>query len=88
MTSIVDALEDAQLVVRRRHPTGRRATLIELSPDRAREAEQGLGARIGAMSEIFADLSPAERSQFSSVLSKLTRAIKIRQGGCERGGGH
>jgi len=82
MTAIVDALEDAHLVVRRRHPTDRRATLIELSPEGAREAEQELGPRIGAMSEIFADLSPAEREQFSSVLGKLTRAINDRQGGC------
>jgi DNA-binding MarR family transcriptional regulator len=82
MTAIVDALEDAHLVVRRRHPTDRRATVIELSPEGAREAEQELGARIGAMSEIFADLSPAERTQFSSILSKLTGAIKDRQGGC------
>ena len=82
MTAIVDALEDARLVVRRRHPTDRRATLIELSPEGAREAEQELGPRIGAMSEIFADLSLAERQQFSSVLSKLSRAIKDRQDGC------
>lgn len=82
MTAIVDALEDAHLVVRRRHPTDRRATLIELSPEGAREAEQELGPRIGAMSEIFADLSPAEREQLSSVLSKLTRAINDRQGRC------
>ena len=79
MTAIVDALEEARLVVRRRHPTDRRATLIELSPEGAREAEQELGARIDAMSEIFADLSPAEREQFSSVLSKLASAIKARQ---------
>jgi DNA-binding MarR family transcriptional regulator len=82
MTAIVDALEDAHLVVRRRHPTDRRATLIELSPEGAREAEQALGPRISAMSEIFADLSPAERSQFSAILGKLARAIKGRQGGC------
>ena len=82
MTAIVDALEDARLVVRRRHPTDRRATVIELSPEGAREAERELGPRIGAMSEIFGDLSPAERQQFSFVLSKLTRAIKDRQGGC------
>jgi DNA-binding MarR family transcriptional regulator len=82
MTAIVDALEEAQLVVRRRHPTDRRATVIELSPEGAREAEQELGPRIGAMSEIFADLSPAERRQFSSILSKLTGAIRDRQGRC------
>jgi DNA-binding MarR family transcriptional regulator len=82
MTAIVDDLEEAHLVVRRRHPTDRRATVVELSPEGAREAEQELGPRIGAMSEIFADLSPAERRQFSSILSKLTRAIEGRQGGC------
>jgi DNA-binding MarR family transcriptional regulator len=82
MTAIVDALEDAHLVVRRRHPTDRRATIIELSPEGAREAEQELGPRLGAISEIFADLSPDERRQFSSVLSKLSRAINDRQGRC------
>jgi DNA-binding MarR family transcriptional regulator len=81
MTAIVDALEEAHLVVRRRHPTDRRATLIELSPEGAREAED-LGPRIDALSEIFADLSPAEREQFSSVLSKLRRAIRDREAGC------
>ena len=43
MTAMVDALEDAHLVIRRPHPTDRRATLVELSPDGVREAEQGLG---------------------------------------------
>jgi DNA-binding MarR family transcriptional regulator len=82
MTAIVDALEDAHLVVRRRHPTDRRATVIELSAEGAREAEQQLGPRIGAMSEIFADLSPAERTQFSAIVGKLMHAIKDRQGRC------
>jgi len=82
MTAIVDALEEAHLVVRRRHPTDRRATIIELSSEGAREAEQELAPRIDAMSEIFADLSPAERTQFSAFLSKLTRAIRDRQRRC------
>jgi DNA-binding MarR family transcriptional regulator len=83
MTALVDALEEAQLVVRRPHPTDRRATLIELSPDGAREAEEGLGPRLSAMSEIFAGLSAAEREQFSAAMTKLIRAIRERQGdGC------
>jgi DNA-binding MarR family transcriptional regulator len=81
MTAIVDALEDAHLVVRRRHPSDRRATIVELSAQGAREAEE-LGPRIDAMSEIFAALSDTERRQFSSVLAKLTRAIQDRQGPC------
>jgi DNA-binding MarR family transcriptional regulator len=82
MTAIVDALEDARLVVRRPHPTDRRATLIELSPDGAREAQEGLGPRLSALSEIFAGLSAAEQEQFSATMRKLTRAIRDRQPGC------
>lgn len=82
MTAIVDALEEAQLVVRRPHPTDRRATLIELSPEGAREAEEGLGPRFEVISEIFANLSPPERDHFSAVLTKLMRAMNERQGEC------
>jgi DNA-binding MarR family transcriptional regulator len=82
MTAIVDALEDAQLVVRRPHPTDRRATLVELSPKGVREADEGLGPRFDVMSEIFAGLSPAEREQFSALMTKVMRAIKERQGEC------
>jgi DNA-binding MarR family transcriptional regulator len=82
MTAMVDALEDAHLVVRRPHPTDRRATLIELSPDGVREAQQELGPRLDAMAEIFAGLSPAERQHFSGVMSKLMRAIRDRQRAC------
>ena len=82
MTAIVDALEEAHLVVRRPHPTDRRATLIELSPEGTREAAEGLGPRLNAMSEIFAGLSAAEREQFSAAMTKLMRAIRERQDEC------
>ncbi len=82
MTAMVDALEQADLVVRRPHPTDRRATLIELSPAGARESAQELGPRLDAMSEIFSDLSQAEREQFSGVLTKLMQAIKDRLPQC------
>ena len=59
MTAMVDALEDAQLVVRRPHPTDRRATLVELSASGAREAEQALEPRLDAMAELFEGFSPA-----------------------------
>lgn len=82
MTAIVDALEEAHLVVRRPHPTDRRATLIELSPEGARVAEEGLGPRFEVISEIFANLSPPEEDQFSAVMAKLMRAMNERQGEC------
>jgi DNA-binding MarR family transcriptional regulator len=82
MTAMIDALEEARLVVRRPHPTDRRATLIELSPEGAREAAQEIGPRLDAMSEIFAGLSSAEREQFSAILTKLMLAMRDREHEC------
>ncbi|MGI8446834.1 MAG: MarR family winged helix-turn-helix transcriptional regulator [Streptosporangiaceae bacterium] len=80
MTAMVDALEDAQLVVRRPHPTDRRATLVELSPDGAREAEQALEPRLDAMAELFEGFSAAEQQAFADALARLGRAMQARQG--------
>ena len=76
MTALVDALEEARLVVRRPHPSDRRATLIELSPAGVREAEQSLGDQLDALSAIFAELSPAEREQFAVAMARLIKAMK------------
>lgn len=77
MTALVDALEQAQLVVRRAHPTDRRATLIELSGTGAQAAEQALEPRLDAMAELFASLSAAEREQFGALIVKLTQAMEL-----------
>jgi len=79
MTAMVDALEDAHLVVRRPHPTDRRATLVELSPAGALEAEQALAPRLDAVAELFEVLSPGEQQQFFAALSRLGEAIAARQ---------
>jgi len=82
MTAIVDALQQAGLVERRPHPTDRRATLIELSPQGARAAAQSIGPQLDAIAEIFAEFSPAELEQFSALLAKLTSAITAHEGNC------
>ena len=82
MTAMVDALENAQFVVRRPHPTDRRATLVELSAAGAREAEQALEPRLDAMAELFEDFSAAEQQAFADVLARLGRAIQARQDAC------
>ncbi len=79
MTAIVDAMEEAGLVVRRPHPTDRRATLIELSADGVQAAAQAIGPQLDAISEIFAGLTPIEREQFSAVMGKLMQAMKDRE---------
>jgi DNA-binding MarR family transcriptional regulator len=82
MTAMVDALEDARLVVRRPHPTDRRATLVELSPSGAREAEQALAPRLDAVAELFGEFSPAEQQQFFAALIRLGEAMRTRQENC------
>lgn len=79
MTAMVDALEDADLVVRRPHPTDRRATVIELSAAGRREAEEELVSRLDSMSEVFTGLSAGEQAQFSAILTKLSRAMRPRR---------
>jgi DNA-binding MarR family transcriptional regulator len=76
MTAMVDALEEAHLVVRRPHPTDRRATLVELSREGAEEAERALGSRLDAMAELFAGLSPGEQEQFLRTLDRLIEAME------------
>jgi len=82
MTAIVDAMELAGLVVRRPHPTDRRATLIELSPAGERAATLAIGPQLDAISEIFAVLSPVEREHFSAVMTTLMKAMKDREQQC------
>ena len=82
MTAMVDALEDAQLVVRRPHPTDRRATLVELSPSGALEAEQALEPRLDAMAELFEGFSAAEQQAFADALARLGQAMQDRQDSC------
>jgi DNA-binding MarR family transcriptional regulator len=82
MTAMVDALEDAHLVVRRPHPTDRRATLVELSPDGAREAEEALGPRLDAMAELFRGLTEEEQQAFATMLARLGKAMQPPQEAC------
>ena len=79
MTAMVDALEDAQLVVRRPHPTDRRATLVELSPAGARQAEDALGPRLDAIAELFEGFSAADQQAFATALYRLGVAMRARQ---------
>jgi DNA-binding MarR family transcriptional regulator len=72
VTNAVDRLEEARLVVRRPHPTDRRATLVELTKDGAALAERATGA---LNSEVFADpgLSPASVTSLVAVLRRMRR---------------
>jgi DNA-binding MarR family transcriptional regulator len=78
MTALVDALEDEKLVARRRHPTDRRATVVELTATGCDAADAVLGPSIDAMAELFDDLTPDERDQLAGLVGKLLAALRDR----------
>jgi DNA-binding MarR family transcriptional regulator len=75
MTALVDALEDARLVVRRPHPGDRRATLIELTPGGIGTAETSLEPGLDAMAELFDQLSLPDQQHYLNVLGQLLEAM-------------
>jgi DNA-binding MarR family transcriptional regulator len=72
VTNAVDRLEEAGLVVRRPHPTDRRATLVELTKQGAALAERATAA---LNSEVFAEpgLSPSSVASLVAVLRRMRR---------------
>jgi|SRR5579883_2950563 len=79
VTALVDALEEEGLVRRADHPTDRRATIIELTPE-----GQGYGCRMAAggqfdgIAELFRDLSPADRRELLRLLGLMQDGLARR----------
>lgn len=76
MTALVDGLEGDELVVRRPHPSDRRAIVVELTAAGGEAADAVLSPRITAMGELFDVLSDHEREQFSTLLRRLRDAMR------------
>jgi DNA-binding MarR family transcriptional regulator len=85
MTALVDALEEARLVVRRPHPGDRRATLIDLTPGGTGAAETTLGPGLDAMSELFDRLSLEDQQHYLKVLDQLLDAMDGSAAGLQDG---
>lgn len=71
VTALVDSLENDGLVVRRRHPTDRRATVIELSDKVMTELSPRCTEYKEQVAELFSDLSDQECKTFVKTLEKL-----------------
>jgi DNA-binding MarR family transcriptional regulator len=82
MTALVDALEGERLVRRVAHPTDRRATLIELTPQGYDAAEESLEPRLKELGDLFDDLSPTEQSRLATILAKLVDGLRQRSQRC------
>jgi DNA-binding MarR family transcriptional regulator len=80
VTKLVDALEADGLVHRKAVARDRRATLVELSPQGAAQAQalfyQGMEAAVA----LFEELSPADREQLARLLRQLLAGLQRR--GC------
>jgi DNA-binding MarR family transcriptional regulator len=75
VTGLVDALETSGLVVRRPHPTDRRATLVELTGDGARMAGEMARGKAELATGLFAGLSTREVEQFTATLGRVIERL-------------
>jgi DNA-binding MarR family transcriptional regulator len=82
MTALVDGLEGERLVRRVAHPTDRRATLIELTPQGDDAAEESLEPRLKQLGDLFDDLSTTEQKRLAATLEKLVAGLRQRSQRC------
>ncbi len=71
MVILLDDLEEKSLVIRRRDPADRRAYLVSLTDTGRDVLAQATAAARRTNDEVFAPLSPEERAQLHSLLSRL-----------------
>lgn len=71
LVALIDQLEDAKLVARRRDPEDRRRHRIELRAAGVRRLEQAMRAAAEAERELLSPLSDSERVQLRSYLERL-----------------
>jgi DNA-binding MarR family transcriptional regulator len=76
ITALIDSLESDDLVVRRAHPTDRRATVIELSQKAKAELGLGCTAYKDRVADLFSDLSDSECKEFTRTLEKLWNRLQ------------
>ncbi|MFG1826821.1 MarR family winged helix-turn-helix transcriptional regulator [Microbispora bryophytorum] len=73
VVTVVDGLEQARLVERRRSPADRRAYLLTLTPDGVRAGEQGHGLVSGAEAELLGALGEDERRTLTELLGRAVQ---------------
>lgn len=71
VTGLVDALEAAELVARRPHPTDRRATLVTLTEQGSRAAAAWETEYRKLAAALFGDLAPADLGSFLTTLERV-----------------
>lgn len=75
VTALVDALEKDGMVRRRHHPTDRRATIVELTPQSEKFLTVNCSAFKERVSEIFSVFSQEEQEQFLEFLFRMRKVL-------------
>ncbi len=76
VTELVDALEADRLVVRRPHPTDRRARLVALTRRGKAAAAQMRSEREGFARLLFGDVEPTELEGLVAVLDRVIARLE------------
>lgn len=71
-TKLLDRLERAGHVVRRPHPTDRRAVTVEITPETHREVRRTMGLQHARRFEVVRSLSPDDRDTVTRFLRDLS----------------
>jgi DNA-binding MarR family transcriptional regulator len=78
VTKLVDALEEEGLLRRKPHPTDRRATLIELTPEGEKTVSQEFAQHVAAGAELFEALSEDEQRELLRLMDLLYEDLRRR----------
>lgn len=71
VTKMLDRLEKAKHITRRRHPSDRRAVVIAVTPSTHADAKATIGRRHARRFDVAAELTPEEREVVIRFLSSL-----------------
>jgi DNA-binding MarR family transcriptional regulator len=77
-TKLLDRLESSGHVVRRPHPTDRRAVTVEITPETHREVRRTMGLQHARRFEVARSLSPQERATVTRFLTELSATTTVR----------
>lgn len=78
ITVLVDALEGSGLVRRNAHPTDRRATIIELTPEGVETCDTIFTQHTSAVSELFSSLTIDDQKELLRLLNLLGGELERR----------
>jgi DNA-binding MarR family transcriptional regulator len=78
VTTLVDGLEAEGLVRRVAHPTDRRATVVEITPQGAEMASGLFASYTEKIAELFRDLPEGDRRDLVRIMEELLGALRRR----------